>query len=132
MAKNTKRENFARALCKLYENFDNPKFDVEEYSRAVMSAFLGWGKGALDQEHYGEIIEFGKASINDPDEEIYGFKVKGQDAFLYLIINLLEAIPLPSEVQERFPDMTQEEWQAAMRVTTGVLAAFSPSKPKLS
>jgi len=127
--RNARKETFANVLCSLYEQFYDDDFDVNNFSMKVMAAFLQLGPGALHHERYGEIIEFGKARINDPDEEIYGLKIVGKDIFLSSILNMLENIKPPEVVLERFPDITEEEWRAAIRISTDILVAFDPAKP---
>ncbi len=129
MSNNTRIENFARKLCSLYEHFYDPDFDVNEFSAEVMGAFLPLGERDPAHKQYADIVEYGKAVGNDPDEEIYGFKIKGKYIFFAHMLARLEGIPIPDKVLERYPDLTEEEWNAGIRVASLVLMAFNPEKP---
>ena len=123
----TKR-NFANALCKLYDEFENIDFDIQGYSEEVIDAFKEIGKGALNQDKYASMLEFGKEVGNDPEEEEYGIRIKGTDIFVPYVLNRLERIPIPETILDRFPDMSQDEWKATIRFASLMALAFTPSK----
>lgn len=127
MSLKTKR-NFANTLCKLYSEFENSDFDVQAYSDEVIEAFKEIGRGGLNQDKYASMLEFSKEIGNDPEEEEYGFRVKGTDMFVPYILNRLERIPIPETILDRFPDMSQDEWKAIIRFATLMTLAFTPSK----
>ena len=128
------RESFARKLCSLYDEFYETDFDASKYSEEVMQLFLEFASVTPRNQRCFELIEFGSDTANiDSDSIEYGFKLKGRPYnYLANILNSLEAISVPEAIEFRdmFPDMTQEEWEVAMRMCTVILAAFSPMKPK--
>ncbi len=121
-------ENVAHKLCALYDKFEDINFDAKDYSTEVMQAFLEFGTGALHHQEYCETVEYGSA-LGNTDDLIFGFKIKGKNIFLGHILNELEPILIPDSVRERYPDLTQKEWEATIRITTLFIQAFSPSKP---
>lgn len=126
------REAFARKLCSLYDHFYDDDFDATAFNAEVMQSFLDFASDIIPfHRRCIELIEYGSDVDNtDPDKLVYGFKVKGREyIFLSSIMNELEVVQIPREIKERFPDMTQEQWKAAMRVAGMILLAFSPSKP---
>lgn len=127
---NTNRAEFAKMLCKLYENFDEVDFDDEAYSSQVMASFAQFGSKTPSNQHCYENIEYSKAvSRSNPDVLSYGFKLKGKEVFVGHVINAVEGMELPREIAEEFPSLTNEDWEAIMRMATMIIQAFSPFKP---
>ncbi len=131
---NTRKEAFVRVLCSLYDQFYDDAFDVETYSAEVMSALFEGSGDFPESRRCFELIEFGSDTANiDADSLQYGFKLKGQPyTYLSTLLSCLERIPVPEHVsvQDYFPDMTQEEWEAAMFMCSRTLSAFDRIKPK--
>jgi|GEM_PF-2593780 len=129
---NKDRELFARKLCSLYDEFYKEEFDVEQFDKEVMVALLQFVGDFSEFQKCREIIEFGGHAANfDSGSMDYGFKLKGQPhTFLSSILDTLARTPVPDSIEftDRFPDMTQEEWESVMRLSSTVLAAFNPHK----
>jgi hypothetical protein len=128
MLKNQRRKKLADILAHFHDAIEEPDFDLDVYRDIVNNVLAEMAKGALNHELYLQTVGFGKSILNDPEIETYGIKVKDKAIFISLIINILERIPIPSEVLERHPDLTVIEWQATMRVATLILAAFEADK----
>jgi hypothetical protein len=94
-----------------------------------MQAFLQFASDTPDNRSCAARIEYGSApSPSVSDRTIYGFKVKEKEIFVGHVLNELEAMEVPKEIYERFPDITRDEWEATIRIATMILQAFSPYK----
>lgn len=127
--KNSSRETFASAINALQNNSPIEDFDVGEYDEKIRTAFIEFGTGAPDQTDLAELIEYDAVIANNLEELMYGFKVKDKEIFLSSILNRLELGEVPLQVLERHPDITKDEWLAAMRLATAIIEAFTRYKP---
>lgn len=128
---NINREHFARRLLVLYDRLDDPDFNIANYSHVVMQAFLEFGSATPDNQAAYDLIEFGTAENSDnPYVVSFGFKLKDKAIFVTDLLNELESLPMPESIKEKYVDLTEDEWQALMRVATMINNAFFPFKPK--
>jgi hypothetical protein len=129
MSNNT-RKAFAYSLCSVYDNFDSSDFDVAALSNEIMRAFIRFGSDTPNNRNCFENIEYGSSiGRSNPDVTTYGFKVKGTATFVGHLLNIIESLEMPTEITEAYPDLTEEQWKAAMRMAVMVVQAFSPFKP---
>lgn len=122
------KKALAQKLYQLYELLEQPDFDVQEYSEALLQQFTVFGSQMLNENL--DRVEFGfEDAIFDTNSIRYGLQFKGKSfSNLASILDVLSRMPVPEhiEFQDRYPDMTTEEWQIAMRICNLVLGAFSP------
>ncbi|HYF47921.1 MAG TPA: hypothetical protein VEJ63_00830 [Planctomycetota bacterium] len=91
----------------------------------LKEAFLQTGSETPDNLSCIDYIEYGE--ISDERWSVkttYALKLKRQGALLSDIANVLENCDMPREIKERFPNITGEEWDAAMRMMTVIMMAF--------
>ena len=123
---------FAHALCELIDSSPEPLhvqdlngFVVSEKSDRLMKAFLEFGSETDDNVNCFQHVEYGRVDnrVCGPNP-IYGLKIKGKKILLADVMNIVENLELPSEICERYPDLTGEEWSAITRMATMILCAF--------
>jgi len=56
-------------------------------------------------------------------------KIKGKNIRVSDLLNTAENRPLPTAVAERYPSLSQEEWNAALRFATLVLTLLEHDSP---
>ena len=123
---------FAQALCQLIDSSPGslPWKElngsvVSEKSDRLMKAFLEFGSETDDNVNCSRHVEYGRVDdrVCGPNP-VYGLKIKGKKILLADVMNIVESLELPSEVCERYPDLTGDEWSAITRMTTMILCAF--------
>ncbi len=130
---NNRREDFAKKLCSLYDVFNTDGFDVAHFNHEIMKAFLDFEGDDDESKKCTELIEFGGHQANISAElEQYGFKLRGQThTFLSGILSTLAYVRIPETVEfrDRYPDLTQEQWEAVMMMCGAIISAFNPYRP---
>ncbi|NJL54769.1 hypothetical protein HC928_05915 [bacterium] len=126
---NVSREHFARKLTSVFDRFEDREFDVENYSDIIMRAFLAFGSETPDNENCVRQLEYKQTEQDDnPYRRYYGFTLKQSNIPVHFLLNKLEGMPVPASIKDAYPDLSQEEWDAALRMATMIVAAFSPIK----
>jgi hypothetical protein len=93
-----------------------------------MKLFLSAGPETPDNLNCYRRIEYGLVEGRQfGPETILGLRVKGKDILLSDVMNVIENLELPAEVQEYFPDLTNQEWDAVTRMITTVLLSLECS-----
>jgi hypothetical protein len=117
-------------LCLLHKQFYQA-FDIEDYNQAFKSVILQ-NLGNHELSENVQAVEFGfDRSVNAADTLRYGFKIREKPyTFLSAMLGRLMVMPVPEDLEFRdyFPDLTQEEWQAAMYICSTILSAFELHK----
>lgn len=124
--RNHKRENYAKKLCSFNHLFGSTGFDIDLYSAEIIDLFREFDATSSVHLEHANMLEYASTkATNNPDEMRYGFKIKGQEAiFVSSILSLLENIEIPIKLKDRFPDLTQEELNAALNLATFTFLAF--------
>ena len=99
--------------------------DTEELTTTLRAAILRYGSATPDNQSCVEHIEVGLVPhpASRP-EEVLAIKLSGRPWSLASVVNALESIPLPQFVADEFPEITQSELQACLRVATLMLTLF--------
>lgn len=126
------KQVFAQTLCQLIDSSPGPR-RKKDISRAVVSmksdrlmkAFLNFGSETDDNMNCFRHVEYGRVDgpVWRPNPR-YGLKLKGKQILLSDVIHMVEDLKLPSEIGEKYPDLTEAEWSAITRMATMVLLAF--------
>lgn len=128
---NMNREFFARRLYSICDRFDDLNFDLPHFSKKIMSAFIAFGSETPDNLHCAETVEYGKATLpQNPYFILHGFKLKDKPVFVQHVLEILETIPIPTEVREAYSELQEREWAAAMLMAKKIAQAFSPRSMK--
>lgn len=117
------QERFAEKLFEVAVK-DINKLDVEKISAELMQAFLDFGSETEENVNCFESIEYGVAPKDDEGKQVLSLKLKEYNLSLANIIHAMEGCTVPPEVLEDFPDMTQAEWDAVLRMTTMIYLAL--------
>ncbi len=115
---------FADKLCAILHATDGSS--LPELSRDLMQEFLRFGSETPDNVNCFEHVEYGivqRPSFGETEKGC-GLKLKGKNILLADILNMAEDLDLPDDIKEYFPDLTDREWQAVMRMATMILIAF--------
>lgn len=91
----------------------------------IREALLIFGSETPDNRGCAERIEYGLS----PGDGMFGLRITGKPIPLTDIAWALEDGPMPPNIREKFPALTDEDWDAATRLITLVLAAFERQGP---
>lgn len=104
-----------------------PEADQAEFTRKVMHAFLRMCSETPDNLACATRLEYGtRLPVYDGDRPSSGLKVKGADVLLSDVAWAMEELPVP---RERFPELSAEQWSAATRMITVLIAALERREP---
>lgn len=82
------------------------------------------GSETEDNLNAAKLIEYGPArSQRRRGKAVRGFKIAGKNVLLSDIAWEIEDLDVPPRVSEALPQLTQAEWDAAMRLVTMIFAA---------
>ena len=114
-------QQFHEVLSQMFEvNSAESFIAVDARFRA---AFLSLGSETEDNcqaLRHITVSEFGSES----DFALGGLQLARAGVPLSQVLNCAEGCPIPMQVQERYPDLEQNEWDAVLRVATMTLLAF--------
>jgi hypothetical protein len=122
------KQNFENKLIdKLFKiaTAENLEQDLELLNQELEKGFFAMGSETPDNVNCMNHVEYGLTS-DKPWGHEFGFKIKGKDISLSDIINWAEEIP--NGVKEDFPDLTQEEYDACIRMVAMIVMAFERDK----
>jgi hypothetical protein len=111
-----------RSLLMYFANFSFNAKQVEVINQQFRTAILDYGSETPDNRASVDRIEIGKVRVNN--RLCSGLKVKGKNILLSEIMNEVESMPMPIQIQEQFTELTQEEWEAATRIMTLILLSL--------
>jgi uncharacterized protein (DUF433 family) len=96
------------------EREENPRIDQE-----FKEALLSFGSATEDNTRCVEHVKVGGSSNSGR-----GFSLRGSDIAVSDILHTVEGEPIPKVVVERFPGVTQEDWDAVLRLSTLLFILF--------
>lgn len=92
----------------------------------IREALLIFGSETPDNRACAERIEYGLS----PGDGMFGLRIAGKPIPLTGIAWALEDGPMPPNIREKFPTLTEDGWDAATRLITLILAAFERQGPE--
>jgi hypothetical protein len=103
--------------------------ELGDRDRAFVRALLQFGSETDDNKQCVDRI--GLQRINHPDGTArVGFALRHSGIPVADVFNAAEGSPLPALLAETFPDVTQDDWDAVLRLATLIFAACeSPLDP---
>jgi hypothetical protein len=109
------------------------KHAAEEWKKVVRSwarAFVQCGSETPDNVSCAKNVDYGPLSAKfHRATGLQGLRIKGSRIPLSALAHALEDLDLPKDISEQFPDLTNEQWSAFLRVVTMLLLRFEhPSK----
>lgn len=99
--------------------------DLEKLSDDLMRSFLDFGFETPDNLNCYDHIEVGW--IHDRQfgpRSVYGLKLRDETVLVSDIIHLIEDMDLPDSVKDYYPELTENQWSAILRMATMVLLAL--------
>ena len=110
-----KEKDFQSLLLEMHD-FKNRQYDLVYYNDLFKSAILSFGSETPDNIACVERIGFGAT------EKGFGLNIIGQKILLGEIIEIIVSSKiLLKEVQNKLPDLTEEEWRSIMSFTQMLL-----------
>ncbi len=103
--------------------------EVADRDFAFVRALLAFGSETDDNRRCVERI--GVRAIPQPDGSVRSaVALRGSGTPVADVLNAAEGTPLPAQLAEDFPAVTQEDWDAVLRLATLVfVAAEAPAEP---
>ncbi len=95
------------------------------FSDEIIQTILELGSDTEDNINCRDHIEYGVVSERDYAKKgIHGFKIKGKNILISDIMNVIEDLELPVEIQDEYPSLTNKEWDAITRIITMLLLSL--------
>ncbi|MDB4474608.1 DUF433 domain-containing protein [Opitutaceae bacterium] len=117
----TSPANRLRQLLREFAEHDNPS--STSFTADFRRALLDHGSETPDNLDAIQRIDVGSLE-EDRQAHLRGFRIAKTGDAVTNILNHLEGASMPEEVKESFPELTQEDYDAAIRVTVLCLTAF--------
>ena len=112
---------FRSALMRVAESQPS-SVDQVELGRCFDEAVLKFGSESDDNRKCLEQIDIGEI-IEPHQEPQFGLRLKGTTAPLSGVLWRAEGCGIPAELSESLPWLTQQQWDAVMRLATLVMLA---------
>lgn len=106
-----------------------PVAQVQDKNETLMQALLDFGSETEDNQNCVQHMEFGIAqnsNISIP-KDVYALKIRDKNILLSDIIFSGISLEMPNSVQIDFPELTTQEWEAAIRMVSLILLALERS-----
>jgi len=95
------------------------------FSDEIIQAILEPGSDTEDNINCRHHMEYGVVKERDYAKKgIHGFKIKGKNILISDIMNMIEDLELPAEIQDQYPSLTNKEWEAITRIITMLLLSL--------
>lgn len=106
------------------------KTSANQRNEKLMRAFLDFGSETECNLNCATQIEYGLVT-DQPygPPQMYGLKLKNTNILISVIANWIENLDIPPEIQEEFPELTTQEWNAVTRMLTMLASALERSAP---
>jgi hypothetical protein len=101
--------------------------DVGELDTAFVRTLLQFGSETEDNARCVELL--GITRLRQPHgRDAVGFGLRGKAVPISDVVNSAEGSPVPDSVVKDFPNVTQDDWDAVLRLTTLVLIALESAE----
>jgi uncharacterized protein (DUF433 family) len=97
--------------------------DARRTTQKILKELLMYGSATPDNLEMSKYLEFGGIKTQLRTGTM-GAKIKGKTIPVSSILHHVEDLPLPRSVARTYPELTQAEWNAALRFATLVLTAL--------
>lgn len=104
------------------------KTSAKQRNEKLMQAFLDFGSETECNLNCAAQIEYGLVT-DQPygPPQMYGLKLKQKNILISDIAWMIEGSDIPPDVQEKFPELTTQDWNAVTRMLTMVAIALERS-----
>ncbi len=104
------------------QSSDPPEHIIEEFRQSLIVA----GFGTDENITAANLVDFQRCPKHPGSGwEYVGLSTRGSGVPYAKILWHLEGLPLPAEIQSKFPELTQQEFDSMLRVITMMLLANS-------
>lgn len=110
----------------LVEFAGEPEPDLDRFTRELGRAFLAFGSETDDSVSAVSRIDMGQLAGDPP--ESFGLRIRKTGDSLADILNHLEGEPIPEATRRAFPDLEEEDFDAAIRIAVLCLSAFERTR----
>ena len=102
-----------------------PNIDLKSVNEDFFETFLKFCSETEDNLNAVKHIEYGKVYQRLKECYVHALKVKSKNILFSDVLNALECLEeIPDFVKETFPDLSLEELQSVLRITTVILLIF--------
>lgn len=109
---------FINSLLNKVDSRQKIKLKNESFRRA----FLKIASSTQENMRCLERVEYGLVAQGEQEQVSLGPKLKNKSILVSEILNALEDVETPpAEIKEYYPDLSDEEWQAALRLVTVIV-----------
>ena len=115
-----------RSLLAEFATDERP--DLDEYTRRFRKVFLAYGSETDDNLDAVGRIDVGELRDIRP-AFVTGLRSSGAGYSISEVLNTIEGDPIPESIREEMPELTQEDYDAALRIAVLCLTAFENAKP---
>jgi len=120
------RTDFNKHLLKTTEAFQSNE-NHESDNRVLINSFLRQSSHTEDNINAIQNIEYSEVTNNTPYSfpKTFGLKIKDKNVLLsHIVADLLEDDETIDFLQSKFPQLSKDELDAAMRICTVILMGF--------
>lgn len=110
-------------IALLSEFKSNPAPDTDHYSRVLKKVLLDFGSETPDNLSAVKLVDVGAFKYTQLEQN-GGLRLAITQTALTDVLNALEGAPIPAQLKEAMPTLTQAEFDAVLRVAVLTLAAF--------
>lgn len=110
-----------RKLLREFAEHENP--NPTSFTPAFQRALLDHGSETPDNLDATKRIDVGPLEV-DRLSHLQGFRIATTGDSVTSILNRIEGSAMPDDLQEAFPNLSQEDYDAALRVAVLCLTAF--------
>lgn len=122
---NIKRQELAEKLFELFDFFEDERFHPEAYAAGLMQRFVMLMGNKPSSAYLADQMTFGSLPARNLTNLLhYGLRLRDKPATLADVLNALEVIPPPVEL-DLGVSFSTEEWQALTRMGTMLINTFS-------
>ena len=90
----------------------------------LRSAFVDFGSETDDNRAATNRLEVGPLDGGDAGRTYLGMRLAGTRVGISAVVHAAEGCPVPEQVRQNLPGLTQEDWDVAMRLTCLVLLSL--------
>lgn len=119
MTEDTARDRFLRSLVLARGDIDQ----VDTRDREFVRALLDFGSETEDNTECVERVGLARLPQLHGGGQA-GFALRRSRIPVADVLNAAEGTPVPDQVTAEFPEVTQEDWDAILRLATLVLVAY--------
>jgi len=116
-----------RSLLAEFATDERP--NLEDYTKRFRESFSAYGSRTDDNLEAIDRTDVGRLRDSRP-AFVAGLRNSRTGYSISAILNTLEGDPIPDSIRSAMPELTQEDYDAALRIAVLCLTTFENAKPK--